>query len=241
MNYKHIMLVGGLLLATSLTADAQRRGGWRGGNFGGVGISFGVGPSYGYNNFGYGRGTGFNNFGYSPYGYNNFGYGRGVGFGNNSYYGGSPYYYGRSNYVTPSYYSTPTYSYSTPTYSYGTPSTYVTPQYVTPATYSSQGSTFVSPASGTAPAGSEWGLRITELPNGNAKTAGLEMGDIILKADGNRTQTFEDLRNVLRSTSKKVVEVEYIDAASGRTQVQNVAVSDTRIGVTVEETTVTIK
>lgn len=82
------------------------------------------------------------------------------------------------------------------------------------------------------------GLVIDSLYNGKAKAAGLQAGDIILKIDGMRTQTFEELRTAL-AAAKDQVQVEYIDAATGKTDTKTVGVSDSKIGVAVSETPIT--
>ena len=78
---------------------------------------------------------------------------------------------------------------------------------------------------------------IESLSDGMAKAAGLREGDIILKIDGMRTQTIEELRAALAAATDRV-SIEYLDAASGKTATKTVGVADSKLGVSVAETAV---
>jgi hypothetical protein len=184
-------------------------GGYRGGySGGGVALGLGLGLSLGGGGY-YGGG------GYAGYG----GYGGSIyrpSYYGNGYSGGG--YYG--NGVQPNYYS--------PGVVVAPPTVYTYPNVV-------NNPTTVAPPEATIPLGVATGLKITDLYDGTAKTAGLRKGDIILKVDGTRTQSFEELRATL-STGKDKVLVEYIDGTSGETDKRTIPVDGTKIGVSVSET-----
>lgn len=219
MNIKNLALVGALVAFTALTADAQPRRG--GGGYRGY-PSYNTGRYYSPNYYSGYRGVpysyGFNN------GYNNFYRGTGVGFGITL--GTRAPIYNTPYYSTP-YYTTPSFG---QTYYYSTPSVVVSPQTtILPTTY-----TVPTPVATPT----ESGLRITVLNEGTAKRAGLRAGDIILKVDNQRTQTFESLRDVLATSGKSQVDIEFIDSSNNTLTSRSVGVENTKIGVTVEEVAV---
>lgn len=143
---------------------------------------------------------------------------------NNGFNFGASYGYRYPNYVAPYYYSTPSYYY--------TPPTIVVPQTtVLPATYSVPLETLATPAV-TA---TEWGLRITELREGPAKRAGFRVGDVILKIDDQRVQSFENLREILTTSNKQQVDIDFIDSEGRGLQRRRVAIENGKIGVVVEQ------
>ncbi len=228
------LFAAGLLLATADTASAQygRRGGVNVGGFniGGSGYS-------GSNGFGYGGNRGFGspgiNIGVGNYGGYNSGYGNGYnrGYGYNN--GVNGYNRGYSS----NYYSTPgvTYSqqYASPGVTYSEP--YATP-YVIPASGTTvAGSTDVVPTAAAEPAPNA--LQVTSVDAGGASKAGIQAGDVILKVDGRRTMSFDDLRTAL-GTGKDRVSVEVFNPSSGKRSTKDVTVADTRIGVSVVPTAV---
>ncbi len=161
----------------------------------------------------------------------------GGGYGGGGYYGGSTYrpsYYGNGysgggyygNGVQPNY--TPVYP-SVPSTAYSYPNLVNNP--ATNPTIIPQN----PQPNATIPFGVATGLKITDLYEGTAKSAGLRKGDIILKVDGTRTQSFEELRATL-STGKDKVVVEYIDGTSGETDKRTIPMDGTKIGVSVSET-----
>lgn len=215
MKAKVLILAGAALLLTSLDASAQRRGRGVGvvtpfGSFGNVSPYYG---GYGYNNYGY---NGYNNGWNNGWNNNTWGYNNGYGYNR----------FGQS-YVVPSqsssYYYTPGTTYATPQVVQGAYST-------TPST-----TTTVTPASGTTTASGRMGLVITEIKDGPAKDAGLRRGDVILSVDGQRLQSFDELRTSLKGTDKKQVTVEFIDGSNGQTETKKVGVRDSKMGITVEE------
>ena len=78
----------------------------------------------------------------------------------------------------------------------------------------------------------ESGLRITELFDGAAKKASLREGDVILSIGKVRTQTFEELVNVLALVTSPV-EVTYLAGGSGKTEKVVITPVDGKIGVSV--------
>ena len=236
MIRKRILIVGAALLFSAVPAMAQHHGG--GGHAGGGrpgGGSGGHTHSGGHTGGYYGGHTG----GY--YGGSSGGIRLSLGFGNLGYgYGGGGYGgggYGGS-YYRPSY--SPGYipSYSGPVPYLISPGVPTAPQYTYPELINPSTTLRPSIAPGnTIPIGAETGLKITDLYEGTAKTAGLRKGDIILKVNGVRTQSFEELRATL-STGKDKVAIEYIDATSGETDKKTVDVQDTKIGISVAETVI---
>lgn len=216
MNVRNVLLVGALLALTALTSDAQSR---RGG--GGRGYSsYNSGRNYYPNAYNYN--SGYRGFPAYSNGFNSFTRGSGFNFGT-ALGAQSPYSYGTPYYGQSYSYGTPSYG---QTYYYSTPSVVVTPQStILPTTYT------VAPAT-------ETGLRITILAEGTAKRAGLRAGDIILKVNEQRTQTFETLRDVLATSGKSQVDIEFVDASNNTVQRRSVGVENTKIGVTVEEVAV---
>ena len=244
MKVRNLVLVGAMFALTALAADAQGRRGGGNGNGGRGYSSYNSGRNYdsnGYNSryrgvpvYSSGFNNGFNN-GYNN-GYNNFNRGSGLNFGialgtRSPYSYGTPYYgqsysYGRPYYGQSYMYGTPSYG---QTYYYSTPSVVVPETTILPTTYTVP--TTVAPSIDT-------GLRITTLNEGTAKRAGLRAGDIILKVNDRRTQNFETLRDVLATSGKTQVEIEFVDASNNTVQRRNVGVENTKIGVSVEEVAV---
>jgi len=262
MFRKYLLAFGAALLLTAIPASAQPRGGGGGGGGRPGGTQHASPGHMGASNAGPGQRGGYS--GYSNGGYRGLSTGGialsfGLGLANNLLgggYGG----YGGSNYYRPSYYGNGSSSggyygngYSgggyygnqiVPTYgapAYPSPSVVTLPQtgYTYPNVVNSPAlnPTITAPPAATIPLGAETGLKITDLYEGTAKVAGLRKGDIILKVDGTRTQSFEELRATL-STGKDRVVVEYIDGTSGETDRRTVLLDGTKIGVSVAETTV---
>ncbi|QEL15667.1 PDZ domain-containing protein [Limnoglobus roseus] len=230
MKAKTIALVGVALLMTTVTASAQRRAIYSG--------------QYAQPNTGFGVVTPFGNIG-NPYGYGT-GYNNSYGYGNN-FSGYNNTTYGRFNQQA---YSQP---YPNTTYSrnsyYAQPNTFVpqgnvVPQgTVVPGTYyTTPGTQFnaITPTTATAPTTpTAMGLRITEVKDGGAaEKAGLHTGDVILSVDGQRTQSFDELRSVLKATDKTEVKVLFWCTETGKKETKNVAVKDSKVGISVEETPV---
>ena len=215
---KRIFTAGVILVLSAIPAFAQHKGGGghSGGHVGGghVGVVGHVGPASIYSG-GY-RG------GYTGGVVLNLGLGLGSSYGGTVY---RPSYYGNA-YPSGSYYG-PVPNIVSPGVVTAPPTAYTYPNLVNnPA--------LTTPTAPAFPLGTETGLRITDLYEGTAKVAGLRKGDIIVKVNGTRTQSFEELRATL-STGKDKVEVEYIDGTSGTTEKKSVGVDGTKIGVSVAE------
>ncbi len=89
------------------------------------------------------------------------------------------------------------------------------------------------------PVNADSALRVTGVDAGPASRAGLQAGDIIVKVDGTRVKTFDDFRASLTAARDGVALTVY-SPTTGRTTIKDVAVEDTRIGVSVVETPVVI-
>lgn len=234
---RKFLLATAVVMMASLPAMAQRGGrpapnaprGYhpaptnfsRGSSFG-FGVTLGSpysGLSFGYSNGGLGS-PAFGNSLYRP----------GVGgFYGSGFYGGGLYgngLYGGT--IVPRTFIVPQ-SYYVPPTTYVPQRTYVVPQ------------TTILPAPSVAPApaipaASELGLLITELkPQGTAKAAGLRQGDVILAVDGQRIQSYEELRSVLTVPGKLQASVEYIDGSNGQIEKRDVAIVDGKMGISIEE------
>lgn len=83
------------------------------------------------------------------------------------------------------------------------------------------------PATGTNTA-----LQITDLDRGPAARAGMQKGDIILKVDGTRTRTFEDLQATLAASSG-TSRVLFFNPEEGKLETKELPVANGRIGVAV--------
>ena len=241
MIRKYFLLSGAALLLLAIPVSAQPRGGggrpggfqqfapgnlgasrfgpgqlggFRGAAVGGIALSFGIGLA---NNL-IGGGYGGSNFNRSNY-YGNGGYSGGGYYGNGNSGGG---YYGNGaqpNYVAPRIVTIPQ-------------TTYTYPGIVNNPELNP---TITAQPAASIPLGVATGLKITDLYDGTAKVTGLRKGDIILRVDGTRTQSFEELRATL-STGKDSVLVEYIDGTSGETDKRSIPVDGTKIGISVAET-----
>lgn len=218
MIRRPFLLALATLLIATLPVLAQR-----GGRYGRAG-------SYPYGNSFYRGGSGFSfgitlgspvvgpGFTYGPYG---------------GYYGSSHYrpYYGGYGPSYGSFYSPRLVipqTFIVPP-SYGIPQTsYVFPQAVVGPP------TVTTPPLAAPPAPA--GLAITELkPQGTARAAGLRQGDVILALDGQRVQTYEELRAYLTTSAGKQVRVEFIDGSNQQIDRKTVAVVDSKLGIIVEE------
>ena len=222
MFRKHVLAAGVALLVSSVPVLAAG-GGHGGGGHGGGGHG-GGGGGHGYGGGGYYGGHG---------GYYGGGVVLGLGFGGGGYYGGG-YGGGRSYYG--SGYSGGSYYGNGSGGGYYLPAPSVVAPYSVPAPTTN--TSYPAPTPSVAPQiplGASSGLKITELYEGTAKTAGLRKGDIILKVDGVRTQSFEELRASL-STGKEKVVVEYLDSTSGEADKRTVTVDGSKIGVSVSAT-----
>jgi hypothetical protein len=88
--------------------------------------------------------------------------------------------------------------------------------------------------------GNTTAMRILELaPRGPAARAGLQVGDIILKIDGRRTRTFEDVRAALIASPGKS-EVIFYDSDDNKTDAVEVTVVGRQIGMTVDQIRITL-
>ncbi len=226
VRHRYLITLGALLLLT-IPVMAQR-GGPRGGYYSRGGSSFGFGITLGSPSSGL-------SFGYGTGGYGSFG---AIGVPGRPYYGGLPYgggYYG--GYRGPyggTYYPTP---------NYYVPRTYILPQpYIAPQPYIVPTPTYIVPRTTVVPSTpapvtpSEMGILITELkPDGTAKAAGLRQGDVILSVDGKRIQSFEELRAALSVENKKQAKVEFIDGSNNQIDSKEVAIVDSKMGITIEE------
>ncbi len=83
-----------------------------------------------------------------------------------------------------------------------------------------------------APTG-EYGLQITQLFDGPAKTGQLRSGDIILGIGQTRTQTFAELQQALAANSGKQAEVVFVNSESKKIEKLPVTAVDGKIGVEV--------
>ena len=186
MTRAHFSIAGAALLLSALPALAQHHGGGHAGGHPGGGHAGAV-HSGGYS----GSRPGTVPFGgYSGYRGASTGgiyLNLGLGFGNS--YGGGNYYRPSYSPGIPSYYG-PVPSLVAPGVSALQQYTY--PELINPATI-----TRPNAANNAIPLGVESGLRITDLYEGTAKTGGLRKGDILLKVNGVRTQSFEELRAAL--------------------------------------------
>ncbi len=252
MTRHYFLIVTAALLFTSIPASAQPRGGGGGrgsspgqqgaprfgpGQLGGYGGNFNGGyrgPSTGGIVLSLGLGlannllNGGSNYRPSYYGGGNLG----GGYYGNGYSSGG--YYGNGNYSNGYYGNGPIPTYTAPRVTALPETGYTFPNVVNnPAS----NPTIVPAPKAVIPFGTMTGLKITDLYEGTAKLAGLRKGDIILKVDGTRTQSFEELRATLSTGQDKVV-VEYIDGTSGETDKRTVAVDDTKIGISVSETAI---
>jgi membrane-associated protease RseP (regulator of RpoE activity) len=208
-----------LVLLMSETASAQ----YRRGRAVRAGVGVGYGPAYGY-----GGAYGYRGYGYSGYGYPSYA----------DYSYASPMYAGGMGYTGSSYYTYPAQA------TYG----------VTQAGYSAAGApaagccdpcgSGVAAAPGTTstsgymPAGSETGLRVVEVNQQSpAQTAGIVTGSVIESVDGQKVRTFDQLQTAFRNGKDKNVKVTLIDP-NGQRRTHDVAVKDSKIGVSVVETPV---
>jgi hypothetical protein len=83
------------------------------------------------------------------------------------------------------------------------------------------------------PPSNEWGLQITDLPDGPAKKADLRKGDIILGVGQTRTQTLEDLQKALAASTGKA-EIVFINGENKKVEKIPVTPVNGKIGVAVE-------
>jgi hypothetical protein len=149
----------------------------------------------------------------------------------------SPYGYG----AVPAYPAAPGYTYrAVPTYPAAPvvapvytipPASHAVPAPARTYPFAPPSTTWVTPA----PA-ADTGLRVSELADGPARVAGLKVGDVILSVGEMRTRTYPEIRNALAGVGEGAsVEVEYRDAATGKSGRRAVIVRGGRIGATVEE------
>ncbi len=96
-----------------------------------------------------------------------------------------------------------------------------------------------SPSTTAATKDAEWALRVVDVAAGPAAKAGLQKGDVILRIDGLRVKSFDDLRTALKNSSGKS-SVAYFRPSAGKRDVMEVAVEETRIGVSVEPVSVVL-
>ena len=229
------------LSATSSFAAGPPGGGHSGGGHSGGGHSGGGHPG------GYSGGHSYSGGHYGGYSGGGIALGLGIGLGLGSgfgggYYGGGyggsiyrPSYYGNGGYSGGGYYGNAVQPNYSPNYSIAPQTAYTYPNVVNDPSLNPSIIPQNPQANATIPLGVATGLKITDLYEGTAKVAGLRKGDIILKVDGTRTQSFEELRATL-STGKDSVVVEFIDGTSGETDKRTIPVDGTKIGVSVAET-----
>jgi hypothetical protein len=176
-------------------------------------------PGVGVGGIGYG---GYRGFGGVPYSHRYYG-GYGLGYG----YGGYGLGYGGYGYGGLGIWNTPWSS----RYGYYGASGFFSPS----AAYSA--------APVTAPVGidplaygqqqpSEWGLKVTDVYDGPAKTADLRAGDVILGLNQTRTQSFEELQQAL-ATAKGPTEIVFINGESHKVEKLPITPTDGKIGVAV--------
>lgn len=212
MNRYWLSLVVLSFLGLAAAADAAPRvvGGVRFG--GGGGVRYGVAGGYRY-----GGGAGVRVVGGGVY--------RGPAVG---VYGGRAYGYGRYPYrgagfglwFTPSLYSTIPYTVrggAYPAATYSIPSYYGAP---------------ADPAE-PIPASNEWGLQITDVTDGPAKTADLRKGDIILGVGQVRTQTLDELQKALAATRGQT-DIVFINGESKNVEKLPITPKDGKIGIAVQ-------
>ena len=226
MTRVYFSIAGAALLLSALPALAQHHGGGHAGGHPGGGHAGGV-HTGGYS----GARPGTVQFGgYSGYrGATTGGIYLNLGLGLSNSYGGGNYYRPNYSQSVPSYYgSVP--SFVAPVVS--SPQQNTSPELINPAT----NPTITRPdaVNNAIPLGVESGLRITDLYEGTAKTGGLRKGDILLKVNGVRTQSFEELRAALSAAGEKA-QVEFIDSTSGETEKKSIGVDGGKIGVSVSE------
>lgn len=77
-------------------------------------------------------------------------------------------------------------------------------------------------------------MKISSIEDGPARNAGLKADDIIVKVDGKRIRTFEELRSALTASNGKSIFVVFTPGAEGVRTV-DVDVTDTKIGAGVVE------
>jgi hypothetical protein len=204
-------------------------------HMGGVGVHPGVYGGGMYHHAGVGVGGigygGYRGFGGVPYshryyggyglgygGYRGFGYG-GYGLGYGGYgYGGLGLWYtpwsSRYGYYGASGFFSPSASYA------AVPAT--APLTIDPLAYGQQ-----QP--------SEYGLKITDIYDGPAKTADLRAGDVILGLGETRTQSFEELQQAL-ATAKGPTEIVFLNGESHKVEKLPITPTDGKIGVAVVPT-----
>ncbi len=179
---------------------------------------------------------GFGGVGFGGYPYSGFG---GYPYGGSGFYlsfGRGPYYgYGSSYYAAPQVVQRPLVLQPssglllTPS---ATPE--LTPDLAPSAPVAPNGP-LPSP-SATPSATGETGLKVTEVYAGPAADAGVQVGDVLLAANGARLRVFEDLRQ--RVAAGGVLDVQFFRPSTGKLESRRLTPVDNKVGLTVDEVAV---
>lgn len=164
------------------------------------------------------------------YGYDSYRYGPGYAYG-------SPVVYSSPTvgYTGTSYYSYPTSAYSYPATTYAASG--CCDPCATSYAMAPQGTTH---SAGYMPASSEQGLRIVEVHQGPAQSAGIVAGSVIDSFDGQKVRSMDQLQTALKNgQSGQAAKITIIDP-NGQRQTRNLNLKDNKLGVSVVETSVFI-
>ena len=81
---------------------------------------------------------------------------------------------------------------------------------------------------------SEWGMKVTQVaPAGAAAKANLRAGDIILTANGKRTQSFDDLTAALAGQNEPI-DIVMINGENNKLEKLRIVPANGKIGVATE-------